>query len=129
MNTLLDTCALLWLADDPHQLPEAVRRVISEPDSMVHVSAVSAWELGIKASKGKLELSKPVIEWYAEVCDSNGLVEIPVSGRLAARSTELAPIHWDPFDRILVATALEHSLALLTPDHFIRQYPNLKTLW
>ncbi|MBI4657939.1 MAG: type II toxin-antitoxin system VapC family toxin [Verrucomicrobia bacterium] len=129
MNCLLDTCTLLWLADDPDQMPQSVRRVLSEPGSVIHVSPVSAWELGIKVAKGKLQLPNPVSEWFPEVCRWNGLVELPLDSRLAARSTELSPIHKDPFDRILIATAMEHALTLVTPDDRIRQYPNLKSLW
>jgi PIN domain nuclease of toxin-antitoxin system len=129
MNCLLDTCALLWLADDPERLPEAVRRVLSNAGSIIYVSPVSAWELGIKVAKGKLELPKPVRQWFAEVCRQRTLIEVPLTSWLAARSTELAPIHKDPFDRVLISTALELSLTLMTPDPFIARYPNLITLW
>lgn len=55
--------------------------------------------------------------------------ELPLTGVIAARATLLPPIHKDPFDRLLIATAIEHQLTLLTPDQTIRQYPGLKTLW
>jgi PIN domain nuclease of toxin-antitoxin system len=129
MNCLLDTCALLWLTDDPRQLSQAVRAAISTADAAVYASPVSAWELGIKVAKKKLTLPKLVSEWFPEVCRRYALIEIPVTGLLAGRSTELPPIHADPFDRLLVATALQFHLTLLTPDSRVPQYPNLQTLW
>ena len=63
------------------------------------------------------------------MCSRRGITELPVLFRITGNSGLLPPIHKDPFDRILIATALEHSLTLVTPDHFIPRYPNLKTLW
>jgi PIN domain nuclease of toxin-antitoxin system len=57
------------------------------------------------------------------------LHELPVSGLLAARATLLPAIHRDQFDRLLIATAQEHRLKILTPDATIAKYPNLDTLW
>jgi PIN domain nuclease of toxin-antitoxin system len=68
-------------------------------------------------------------DWFVEVCQHHQLIEIPVSGLIFARATELEPVHNDPADRILIATALQHSLTLVTPDHVISSYANLQTLW
>jgi PIN domain nuclease of toxin-antitoxin system len=129
MNYLLDSCSLLWLTDNPRRLSEPARRAISHPAAAVHVSAASAWELGIKVARRKLTLPRPVSEWFTEVCRRYALREIPVSGLLAAKSTELPRLHADPFDRLLAASALELGLTVLTPDPHFSKYPNLKTLW
>ena len=63
-----------------------------------------------------------MVQWH-------GLHEIPVSGAIAARATLLPAIHRDPFNRILIATAQEHRLKIVTPDATIAKYPNLDTLW
>ncbi|MGP8202120.1 MAG: PIN domain-containing protein [Limisphaerales bacterium] len=55
--------------------------------------------------------------------------ELPVSGVIAARATLLPAIHRDPFDRLLIATAQEHRLKIVTPDATIAKYPGLDTLW
>lgn len=60
VNCLLDTCALLWLADDPRRLSAAVRDLLDRGEFTMHVSAISALELGIKAARGKLQLPLPV---------------------------------------------------------------------
>jgi PIN domain nuclease of toxin-antitoxin system len=95
----------------------------------VFASAISAWELGIKVARKKLTLPKPVSQWFPEVCRRYGLTEIPVTGLLAGRSTELPPVHADPFDRLLVATALDWDLTVLTPDPLFSRYAGIRTLW
>lgn len=126
---LLDTCALLWLADDPSRLSPIVLGMLRQPGQRIYVSAFSAFELGVKLSKGKLGLPKPLKEWFPAVCARFGIGELPVSAAIAVWATELPPVHADPADRILIATALEHGLRLATPDTTIAKYPNLNTVW
>jgi PIN domain nuclease of toxin-antitoxin system len=126
---LLDTCVLLWLATDPSAISAPVAEVIRSGEVSLFVSAISAFEVGQKAAAKKLSLPKPVDEWFAAMLEAHGLSELPVTGTIAARATLLPAIHNDPFDRLLIATAQEHGLTLLTPDRKTRQYPNLKTLW
>jgi PIN domain nuclease of toxin-antitoxin system len=59
----------------------------------------------------------------------HGLTEIPVSGRIACRSTQLPPLHADPCDRIIVATALVSAIAVLSPDPLIAAYPGIEVAW
>ncbi len=129
MNYLLDSCSLLWLSGNPRHLSGKVRAAVRQPDATLYASPVSAWELGIKAAKKKLNLPKRVSEWFSEVCRRYALTEIPLTALVAAKSTELPKIHADPFDRLLVATALELRLIMLTPDSYIPQYPGIQTLW
>ena len=128
VNALLDTCALLWLARRDSNLSPVVRQAIEKAD-LVYVSAVSAWELGLKFARGKLEFPVPLKEWYPAVLVKHRLQELPLTGALGIAATQLPALHADPADRLLIATALEHGLTLLTPDRHITQYPNLKTLW
>lgn len=129
MNCLLDTCVLLWLADEPARLPAGVRDMLGSSEALVHVSAASALELGIKVARNKLQLPMPVSRWFPAVCRRNDLRIIAVDEGAAASSTELPEIHRDPFDRILIATAIAHRLTLATPDETIQSYPDLQTLW
>ena len=126
---LLDTCVLLWLAADPAAISARAADLIDSTPEGLFVSAISAFEVGQKAAARKLFLPCPVDEWFAAMVQREGLHEIPVSGVIAARATLLPPIHGDPFDRLLIATAQAHRLKLLTPDLTIRKYPNLDTLW
>jgi PIN domain nuclease of toxin-antitoxin system len=126
---LLDTCVLLWLASSQQDISRPVQEALSGSAGGLFVSAISAFEVGQKAAARRVKLPGPVDEWFSAMLEHHHLEELPVSGRVAARATLLPPIHRDPFDRLLIATAQEHGLTLLTPDPTIRRYPNVKTLW
>jgi len=126
---LLDTCALLFLEADSSALSPAAADAIRSPGTMVAVSAISAFEVGQKMARGQLQLPVAVDQWFSRMLRQHALRELPLTGVIAARATLLPPIHRDPFDRLLIATAIEHQLTLLTPDRTIPQYPGLKTLW
>lgn len=119
MNLLLDTHAFLWwLADDPRLGAEA-RREISDPASIVHVSAASLWEIAIRQALGKLQVESA--DLAAEVT-ANGFVELAITGRHALEAGALPRHHDDPFDRMLVAQALTDDLVLVTRDRAIESY-------
>ncbi|MEX2044554.1 MAG: type II toxin-antitoxin system VapC family toxin [Opitutus sp.] len=126
---LLDTCSLLWLAGYPEGLSSAARMALANPGIRVCFSPVSVHEIGIKSVRGKLSLPLPLAEWIEGAAMLHGLEEIPMNCRIAIRASALPELHRDPFDRLLIATAQEHRLTLLTPDDNIRQYPDLKTVW
>ena len=126
---LLDTCVLLWLESDPSVISSNAKGAMSQAPEGLFASAISAFEIGQKAAAGKLRLPLTVDEWFAAVLRRHGLRELAVSAVIAARATLLPQIHCDPFDRLLVATAIEHRLALVTPDTSIAKYPGLAVVW
>jgi PIN domain nuclease of toxin-antitoxin system len=126
---LIDTCVLLWLAADPSAISEKAAELIRDPSEELFVSAISAFEVGQKAAARKLFLPCPVDKWFAAMVERRGLREIPVSGAIAARATLLPAIHRDPFDRVLIATAHQQQLTILTPDQTIAKYPGVLTVW
>ncbi|MEO5715361.1 MAG: type II toxin-antitoxin system VapC family toxin [Luteolibacter sp.] len=126
---LLDTCALLWLTMDQSGLSEQAKLCLQDHVGQLYVSAISAFEIGQKAASGKLKLKlKPAI-WFPRACALHGLEVIPLSAEAALTAAALPRLHKDPFDRLLVATAITQGFSLLTPDEKIRQYPKLKTVW
>lgn len=126
---LLDTCALLWLAMDQTGLSDRAKLCLQEQVGRLHVSAVSAFEIGQKAASGKLKLKlKPAI-WFPRACELHGLEMIPLTAEAALTASGLPPLHKDPFDRLLIGTALTQGFAILTPDEKIHQYPKLKFVW
>ena len=125
----LDTCTLLWLAMDQAGLSDRAKQCIRENSGNLHVSAVSAFEIGQKFAAGKLKLKlKPGI-WFPRACELHELEVLPLTAEAALTAAGLPSLHKDPFDRLLIATALTHGFTILTPDEKIRQYPKLKTLW
>jgi PIN domain nuclease of toxin-antitoxin system len=83
------------------------------------LSAASVWEAGIKAAGGRLALPSPFDDAAADA----GVLELPIHWGHARRAAALPTLHRDPFDRMLVAQALEEGLVLITRDPLVRQYP------
>jgi len=115
---LLDTHVLLcWLADDPELGPQA-RKAIAEPESLVAVSAASAWEIAIKRALGRLQAPDDLETQIAR----NGFAPLPITVAHALRAGALPPHHDDPFDRMLVAQAQLEGLTVVTRDPRIAVY-------
>ena len=102
---LLDTCGLLWLAQGAAVLSETTRRAIDE-EPIVPVSAISAFEISLKQQVRKLALPTPAIEWWSGAVAKHGLNVIDLSPEILIRATLLPPIHRDPADRFIIATAV-----------------------
>lgn len=126
---LLDTCALLWLAADQDKLSVPARNAIREYAGRLFVSSISAFAIEIKARTGKLELPMAAGTWFEKALRYHGLAGVPVNAAIACRSAGLPPLHNDPCDRIIIATALEHGMSIVTCDALIAQYEGVKVLW
>jgi PIN domain nuclease of toxin-antitoxin system len=126
---LLDTCGLLALQDGGQALSESSRIQLEAPGSRVFISAISAFEIGQKHASGKLILLKPPAIWFPAMVRQHHLEELPVTSSIALTATSLPPLHKDPFDRLIIATALEHRLQILTSDAILPTYPGITTLW
>lgn len=129
---LLDTCALIWLVRSQVQLTEKAKREIQKNAGNLYVSAISAFEISLKYQKGQLNLSHPPLEWFRQALEWHQIVELPVNSVIGVKSTLLPKIHNDPADRIIIATAMENQMAIVTPDQHIRVYSsqiNLKVIW
>ncbi len=121
---LLDTQIVLWAAGFVERLAPEVRDALESPDAQLLVSSVSIAEMAIKASIGKLTLPLPAVE----LCLELGLGELTLDWAAAGRVAELPMIHRDPFDRLLVAQAIDRSLTLVTADVLVAQYPDVSLL-
>ena len=121
MRLLLDTPLYLWFLADSPRMSSGARAAIEGAD-IVFVSAASIWEATIKEGLGKLEGD---VERIAREIAGTGFTELPVTVRHASRVARLPPLHRDPFDRLLVAQALEESVRLLTADPLLAGYSDL----
>lgn len=122
MKLLLDTHVLLWAVSEPNQLTVAARDGLEDGTNDVYVSVVSAWEIAIKQSLGKLELSKPAEQWLPEVLRRTGFELAEVGLGAALRVRALPWHHRDPFDRLLVAQAAEDGYTVVTRDGALDAY-------
>ncbi len=125
---LLDTCTLLWLADDQNKLSARARVLISENAGSLFISSITAVEITLKHRRGALRLPLEPVDWIMEALEQHGIVDIPVDWRIAERSASLPILHKDPADRLIVATAMATGLPILTPDPHISAY-DVKVLW
>jgi PIN domain nuclease of toxin-antitoxin system len=121
---MLDTHALLWALEGSPRLSKVARRVIEDPSNDVLVSAVSAWEIAIKKAMGRLSVPDDLLEALGEA----GFTPRPLGFAETRRLESLPRHHADPFDRMLIAHALEEGATLCTGDPNIASY-RVPILW
>jgi PIN domain nuclease of toxin-antitoxin system len=128
VRLLLDTCTFLWCIEGGGALSEAARRALLDPDNQVYLSAVSAWEIAVKHSLGKLPLPEPPERYVPAQRQARDIEPWPLDEEAALHVGKLPPLHRDPFDRMLICQALTAGLTLVTPDPDITRYA-VRTLW
>mgnify|MGYP001817920450 FL=1 len=126
---LLDTCALLMLAGRREDIPDKVIKKLTAQADELFISAISSFEIVLKNRLGKLVLPMTAEEWYRKAVEGYAIEEIPVSSAVAMKSASLPFVHKDPCDRIIIATALEHRMPIITADQIIPQYTGIKVIW
>lgn len=126
MRLLLDTHTVLWLIHDSKKLPEATKKAVLNADETT-ISIASLWEVAIKKSIGKLDIAESVSDIEAK-CFENNLAVLPISVAALEEIQKLPDVHGDPFDRLLIATALADDMILVTNDRVIERY-DVQTLW
>ena len=130
MRLLLDTHAFLWYITADPKLPATFRASIPDRANEVYLSVASVWEAVIKFQLGKLPLPAPPAEYLPQQRDLHRIASLPIDEGAMAHLAGLPPLHRDPFDRLLVAQALQHGLTLATVDPEVAEYvvPLLPTI-
>ena len=128
MRLLLDTCTFLWWSAGSEFVPARVRDLVADPANEVFVSAVSAWEIGLKHALGRLPLPEPAARFVPQERERHGFSSLGLDEASTLHLLRLPSLHEDPFDRMLVCQAIEHGLSLVTPDPLISQYP-VRSTW
>lgn len=118
MSYLLDTHTLLWWLDNNPTLSLSTREVIANPNNLIFVSAVSAWEISIKKALGKLEAPSDL----QAAIKRNRFEPLSISVQDGLEAGALPNYHNDPFDRMLIAQALVNKLTIITRDDKFKQY-------
>jgi PIN domain nuclease of toxin-antitoxin system len=122
MRLLLDTHVFLWYISADIRLPLNVREVIRDPENEAFLSVVSVWEAVIKHSLGKLSLPGAPAAYLPQQRIAHSIASLVVEEPALLHLASLPPLHRDPFDRLLVAQALQHELTLVTLDEALRAY-------
>jgi len=129
---VLDTHAWVWFVSNPELLSRTAKEAVdaSIEKKEVFVSSISAWEVALLVGKGRLKLTMDVIEWIGKSEKLPFLTFLPVDNAIAVRSVALPePLHQDPADRIIIATAITIGAPVVTKDQKILDYPYAKGIW
>ncbi len=130
MSYLLDTHVFIWLLGDAKRIPANVLEVCSDPDIPLYISVTSAWEMQIKYQLGKLALPTSPKRLIEEQCKTNGLKVLSIGLNHIARLNDLPAHHSDPFDRLLMAQAIEEGFTFITADEKIHGYEaQVEVMW
>ena len=116
---LVDTHTLIWMVEKTPQLGVQTAEALNKAgwENRIAVSAITPWEIGLLANKGRLRLGADVMDWVRTVLAKPGLRLAPLEPEIAVNSTRLPfEMHADPADRILVATARHLGATLVTAD-------------
>ena len=123
---LMDTCALLWFLDNDGQLSKKAKDIIGKSEEL-YLSIASLWEIAIKKSINKLDIEESVTD-IEKICDEYRITILPIKTRYLERMQILPMIHADPFDRLIIAAALEEGMRLITHDSKIQKY-DVELVW
>lgn len=128
MNILLDTVAVYRAATAPATLSQAARVAIEEQSNVLFVSLISAWELAIKSSLGKLALPAPIADFFPQLARDLLAQQLGLELSAIAKLSELPTHHADPFDRLIIAQALVGQCAVVTSDTRFAAY-GVQVIW
>lgn len=128
MKALLDTHTLLWWLDGDEKLSKPAREWISQPGSLILVSAASAWEIATKVRIGKLPGAVEVVARYHDCLADQGFTPLAISSDHALRAGSLPGPHRDPFDRMLIAQAQAENIPLISNETLFDSYGILR-IW
>ena len=121
---LLDTHTVIWMDQGDRRLRPALRARIEVAlgEQAAFVSTISFWEVAMRIRKRQMDFIEDVEAWRQNLLD-DGLIELPITGPIAAQAGLLPDLHGDPADRIIIATALAGNYELATADRKILEWP------
>jgi PIN domain nuclease of toxin-antitoxin system len=125
---LLDTHTFLWAVLNDQRLSDAAREVWTTEGDELYLSVASVWEVAIKVSLGKLSIDRPLEQYFREELNDNGVQLLPLRIRDAAKVVDLPFHHRDPFDRLIIAQALEDGIPIISVDSMLDSY-GVKRIW
>ena len=124
MTLLLDTHTVVWMTEDRPSLGKVARRVCNAAlaANEIAISTITYYELGLQLQRRRVAGPSDLGEWRQRIANL-GLREVPVSTEAAMRASALGNLTGDPFDRIIVGTALIEDAVLLTADESLLGWP------
>lgn len=127
MNFLLDTHTLLWYLQNSENLSDRTTEILEDANHNLSLSIASLWEISIKLGLGKLRLQKSFSE-LEDVLQDLKIGILPITFADTERYLSLPLHHRDPFDRMLIAQAMNHRLVLISRDSAFDAY-SIHRVW
>lgn len=122
MNLLLDTHVILWYLEDSPSLSSAMGDILESTENNLYLSIASLWEIAIKITIGKLNLSYSFDDLRAALIQFDISI-LPIEFNDTRQYLALPLHHRDPFDRIIISQAITNQLQLVSCDHVFVDYP------
>jgi PIN domain nuclease of toxin-antitoxin system len=128
---LLDTHALIWWVNGDPMSPRATSAMAVELEGgEIAISSITAWEIAMLTTRGRLSLSIDVTAWLAAIKQIERVRFVAIDNEIAVDAVELpGEFHKDPADRLIVATARKLRVPIVTADQKITGYPHVRTIW
>ena len=124
---LLDTHTAIWYFSGDDALSKTAKEIILPLSNQIYLSIISAWEIAIKLNIGKLDIDGNTANFFRDA-ETNGFIFLPIKPSHLAVYETLPLIHRDPFDRLLIATAIDEQMTLISADKNIAQY-DVPLIW
>ena len=124
---LLDTHTLIWLIEASSKISVEIRENLKLPGNLAFLSSASLWEIAIKTSIGKLELKLPFDKLLSDIRNTD-IIILQLEDDYLRNLITLPLIHKDPFDRLLISTAIVEGLTIITADENIQKY-DVSWIW
>ena len=127
MDILLDTCSVLWFLNGDEKMSDSARDSILCADNTIYVRIATVWEVAIKLSINKLDFNDG-IDGFIEALEAEDFTLLEISPKHVRAVAGLPFIHRDPFDRMLIAQAMEENIPIMTTDSEILKY-DISPIW
>ncbi len=128
MNLLIDTQAFIFATTQPEKLPARAADAMRSRENTLYISVVSPWEMQIKFMLNKLELRQPPVPLVQNELIDGSFTLLPITLAHIESLGRLPSLHKDPFDRLLIAQAIDENLTIVTGDEMLGSYP-VSVLW
>jgi len=122
---VLDTHIWLWWVNDKNKFLSVRQIACIEEYERVAISIISCFEIAQLVKRGRLKLALPVFDWIEQALTPAGIESLNLSPGIFCQAVELTEIHKDPFDRMIISTALHSKAKLMSVDGHFELYPEL----
>ena len=127
MKYIIDTHTILWYFENSSKLPQRIFEIIDNSDIDVSICSVSLWEITLKMNLNKLDFSMQLDELLKTI-KSHDFNIIQIEDEYLNNLSKIPFIHKDPFDRMLISTAIIENMTIITTDDNIQKY-NVSWIW